>query len=107
MHSPDWAYGVGNATLDKTVPAAVTLSSPSHAATTVNLAWTAARDTQSGIASYDVYKAGVKVASLADGVLSYQATGLTTATAYAFTVKVVDGAGNTSASSNTVSVTTS
>lgn len=107
MFSSELAYGVGNKLMDRTAPAAVTLTSPSHAATTVDLAWNAVTDSGSGITSYDVYKAGVKLTSITDGSLTYHVTGLVTATAYTFTVKVVDGAGNVSAASNTVSVTTS
>jgi hypothetical protein len=106
QHSPDYAYGVGNASMDKTAPAAVTASHGTATSTTVPLSWTAATDSGSGIASYDVYKGGVLNHSVTDGSLAYTVTGLTTATAYTFTVKVVDGAGNTSAASNTVSATT-
>lgn len=107
QHSVEYAYGVGNPVMDKSAPAAVTLSSSAHTTTTVALAWTAAVDTQSGIARYDVYVGGTLNHSITDGSLAYTVTGLTTATAYAFTVKVVDGAGNVSAASNTVNVTTS
>jgi hypothetical protein len=106
MHSPDFAYGIGNASLDKTAPAAVTVSSPSKTTTTVALTWTAGVDKQSGIASYDVYQGATKVTSILDGSLSYTVTGLTTATPYTFTVKVVDGAGNVSVASNSLAVTT-
>lgn len=106
MHPMGWAYGTGNKSMDKTAPAAVTLSSSAKTATTVTLKWTADTDSGSGIASYDVYNGATKVTSITNGALTYQVTGLTTATAYNFTVKAVDGAGNSS-TSNSLAVTTS
>jgi hypothetical protein len=106
MHSMDWAYGVGNVLMDQTAPAAVTLSAGTVTGTTVPLTWTAVTDSGSGIASYDVYQGATKVTSVTNGATSYTVTGLTLSTQYTFTVKAVDGAGNTSAASNAVTVTT-
>lgn len=107
QHGMSFANGVGNPSLDSTPPAAVTLSLGSKTTTTVVLNWTAATDSGSGVASYDVYKAATKVTSVTNGATTYTVTGLTTATAYTFSVKAVDGAGNVSAPSNTLNVTTS
>lgn len=92
-------------TADTTPPTAPVLSSPSHTTTTVDLSWTAGRD-DVGIVAYDVFKAGVLNHTVPFGTDVYTVTGLTTATAYAFTVKARDAAGNSSAASNTVNVTT-
>ena len=70
---------------------------------TVSLSWTAATDNV-GVAGYDVYSGASKVAT-ATGT-STTVTGLAASTAYAFTVRARDAAGNTSGASNTVSVTT-
>lgn len=67
------------------------------------LSWTGSTDNV-GVASYSVYKNSVYVAS-ATGT-TYTVNGLTASTAYSFTVKAKDAAGNLSAVSNTVSVTT-
>lgn len=106
MHPMEWSRGVGNKLIDFTVPTVGVLSTSAKSATTVTLNWTAARDAGSGVASYSVFKGGVLVQA---GItaLTYQVTGLTTATAYAFTVKAVDKIGNVSAASNSLSVTTS
>jgi len=74
-------------------------------ATSVSLAWTASTDNV-GVAGYDVYRGATKVNAANITGTSYTATGLTASTAYTFTVKARDAAGNTSAASNAVSVTT-
>jgi hypothetical protein len=90
---------------DTTAPSAPVLSSPSKTTTTVNLSWTTPGD-DVAVVAYDVYKAGVLTGTVAFGTNTYVATGLTTATAYAFTVKARDAAGNASVASNTMNVTT-
>jgi len=71
--------------------------------TTTNLAWTASTDNVA-VTGYDVYQNGVFKANTAS--TTYAVTGLTASTAYAFTVKAKDAAGNASAASNTANVTT-
>ncbi|MDP5274957.1 glycosyl hydrolase [Chengkuizengella axinellae] len=71
--------------------------------TTVDLAWTAATDNV-GVVGYDVYQNGVYVNSTT--ATSYQIIGLTENTAYTFEVKAKDLAGNESAASNVLAVTT-
>lgn len=106
MHPLDWSLGVGNRLIDSVAPTAPVLTSPAKTTTTVDLAWTASVDTGSGVVAYDVYKAGVLLISVSGATLTYQATGLTTATAYGFQVKARDYAGNATGS-NTLTVTTS
>ena len=82
------------------------LASPSKTATTVNLAWSAATDNSggSGVAGYDVYRNGSLVGS--PSATQYTDGGLTASTAYTYTVRARDNAGNASAQSGSISVTT-
>lgn len=80
-------------------PAAPTLNAKT--ATTVTLDWVAV-DTATG---YKVYKGGVLVADVGN-VVTYQVTGLTTATAYTFTLKAYNAVGDGTASAG-LAVTTS
>ncbi|QHB70055.1 glycosyl hydrolase family 18 protein [Stenotrophomonas sp. 364] len=82
------------------------LASPSKTATTVNLAWSAATDNSggSGVAGYDVYRNGSLVGS--PSATQYTDGGLTASTAYSYTVRARDNAGNASAQSGSISVTT-
>ncbi|WP_281323120.1 GEVED domain-containing protein [Flavobacterium aestivum] len=84
-----------------TVPAALTASGTAQ--TTTNLSWTASTDNV-GVTGYDVYQ-GATLKATVTGT-TYAVTGLTAATAYTFSVKAKDAAGNISASSNVVNVTT-
>jgi chitodextrinase len=88
---------------DTTAPTAPTLSASGTTQTTTNLSWSGATDNV-GVTGYDVYKDGVLLGSTAS--TTYAVSGLTASTAYAFTVKAKDAAGNVSAASNTVNVTT-
>lgn len=91
------------ATPDTTAPSTPTLSASGTTQTTTNLSWSAATDNV-GVTGYDVYRNGAFLASSA--TTSYTASGLTAATTYSFYVVAKDAAGNQSAASNTVSVTT-
>lgn len=93
-----------NDTTPPSVPAG--LAAPSKTATTVNLAWTAATDNSggSGVAGYDVYRNGSLVGS--PSATQYTDGGLTASTAYTYTVRARDNAGNASAQSGSISVTT-
>ncbi len=73
-------------------------------ATSTNLTWGASTDNV-GVTGYDVLRNGATVATVTG--TSYSATGLSPSTAYTFQVKARDAAGNLSAGSNTISVTTS
>ncbi|TDE53971.1 T9SS type A sorting domain-containing protein [Flavobacterium sp. GT3P67] len=84
-----------------TVPTSLTVSGTTS--TTTNLSWTASTDNVA-VTGYDVYK-GVTLQGTTSGT-TYSVTGLTASTAYTFTVKAKDVAGNVSPSSNIVNVTT-
>lgn len=90
-------------TSDTTAPSTPTLSASGTTQTSTNLSWTAATDNV-GVTGYDVYR-GTTLLTTVTGT-TYTATGLTASTAYSFTVRAKDAAGNISASSNTVNVTT-
>jgi len=79
------------------------LNSPGHTATSVALAWTASTDDH-GVSTYDV-RQNVSVVATVTGT-STTVSGLNPATAYSYSVVARDTAGNLSAPSNTVSVTT-
>ncbi|WP_443035114.1 carbohydrate binding domain-containing protein [Streptomyces sp. BE20] len=79
------------------------LRTTGKSAASVNLAWDAATD-NTGVTGYDVYQGATKVAT-ATGT-STTVGGLAAATAYTFTVKARDAAGNTSGASTALTVTT-
>ena len=72
-------------------------------ANATNLSWTASTDNV-GVTAYDVYQGATLKATVT--ATTYAVTGLTASTAYTFSVKAKDAAGNVSASSNVVNVTT-
>ncbi len=89
---------------DTTAPTAPTLSASGITQTATNLSWTGATDNV-GVTGYDVLRNGVLIGSTTTAT-TFAVTGLTAATAYTFNVRAKDAAGNISANSNTVSVTT-
>jgi chitodextrinase len=89
---------------DTTAPTAPTLSASGTTATTTNLSWSGATDNVA-VTGYDVYRNGALLGSTTSAT-TYAVTGLTASTTYTFNVKAKDAAGNVSANSNTVSVTT-
>lgn len=97
----DGSGGPGDDTEAPTAPTG--LRSTGKTATTVALAWTASTD-DVGVTGYDVYSGSTKVQTVTG--TQANVTGLTAETAYTFTVKARDAAGNVSAASNAVSVTT-
>ncbi|MFD6420210.1 glycoside hydrolase family 6 protein [Streptomyces sp. NPDC060194] len=91
---------------DTEAPTAPTaLRSTGKTATSVSLSWTAATDNV-GVTGYDVYRGTTKVNTAPVTGTVYTATGLTAATAYSFTVRARDAAGNTSPASAALAVTT-
>jgi bacillolysin len=102
-----YSVGIGAAyagTADTTAPSTPTnLAASGTTSTSTNLAWTASTDNV-GVTGYNVYQ-GTTLKGTATGT-SAAITGLTAATTYTFSVKAKDAAGNLSASSNTVNVTT-
>lgn len=90
---------------DTTAPSVPTgLTSPSKSATTVSLSWIASTDNV-GVTGYLVLRDGTQVGTPTS--TSYTDSGLSSNTAYSYTVKARDAAGNTSAQSTALSVTTS
>jgi len=88
---------------DMTAPTAPTLAAAGTTQTATNLSWSGATDNVA-VTGYEVYQGATLLGSTA--ATTYAVTGLTAATTYSFTVKAKDAAGNISAASNTVSVTT-
>jgi endo-1,4-beta-xylanase len=104
---PAWTaiQSVLGSSADTTPPSAPTnLNSPSHTSSSVSLSWTASTDNV-GVTGYQVFRGGTQVGTPTS--TSYTDTGLAASTLYTYTVKARDAAGNVSAASNSVSVTTS
>jgi fibronectin type 3 domain-containing protein len=93
---------------DTTPPNAPTgLTANAANATTVNLTWNAATDSginATGVVKYNVLRNGVVIAQ--PTTTTYADTNRAANTTYSYTVQAVDGAGNTSANSNTATATT-
>ena len=101
----DYTVNLTAGTPDTTAPSAPTsLAASGTTQTATNLSWTASTDNV-GVTGYDVYQGATLKASVTG--TTYAVTGLTAATAYTFSVKAKDAAGNISASSNVVNVITS
>ena len=102
-----YAVGIGAAYVgsnDTVAPTAPTnLAASGTTGTTTNLSWTASTDNVA-VTGYDIYQGTTLKGS--STTTSYTVTGLTALTAYSFTVKAKDAAGNVSVASNTVNVTT-
>ncbi|WP_179215629.1 fibronectin type III domain-containing protein [Paenibacillus sp. MY03] len=97
--------GGGGGGGDTQAPTAPTgLASPSKTSISVSLSWTASTDNV-GVTGYEIYN-GSTLAGTTTGATSYTVTGLSASTAYSFTVKAKDAAGNISAASSALSVTT-
>lgn len=84
------------------VPTAVT--SPSKSTTSVDLSWTASTDNV-GVAGYEVFVNGLGTPA-SSTTTSTTVSGLAAGTTYSFTVKAKDAAGNRSAASSAIAVTT-
>ncbi|MGI5207907.1 glycosyl hydrolase family 18 protein [Spirillospora sp. CA-108201] len=109
-----WFTGctINGATCDGSVPpekdteapsAPAGLRSSGKTATSVSLAWNASTDNV-GVTGYDVYNGSAKAASVTG--TGTTVGGLSAKTAYTFTVRAKDAAGNASPASSPVSVTT-
>ncbi|MDQ6529962.1 endonuclease [Flavobacterium sp. LHD-85] len=89
---------------DTQAPTAPTsLASTSKTATSISLSWTASTDNVA-VTGYDIYANSILKTTVSGTTATI--TGLTASTAYSIYVKAKDAAGNASASSNTISVTT-
>ena len=100
----DYTVNIVVGTADTTAPSAPTaLTASGTTQTTTTLSWNAATDNV-GVTGYDLYRGTTLLGTVS--TRTYNVTGLTAATAYTFSVKAKDAAGNVSASSNVVNVTT-
>lgn len=98
------ASSTGSTPGDTTAPSTPAgLRASGTTATSTNLAWSASTD-DVGVAGYEVLRNGVVVGTTSG--TSFAATGLSASTTYSFTVRAYDAAGNRSAASGAVSVTT-
>jgi chitinase len=93
--------GGGTDTSPPTVPG--NLRSTGVTGSTVSLAWNASTDNV-GVTGYEIYRGGALVTTVTG--TSHTDTGLSAGTAYAYTVRARDAAGNRSAASNAVTATT-
>ncbi|MCG7528607.1 fibronectin type III domain-containing protein [Streptomyces sp. OfavH-34-F] len=86
-----------------TAPRGVTVQASS--ATSAHVMWKAATD-DTAVTGYEVYREGKKVKAVPASKVMIDVEGLTASTAYTFTVRARDAAGNLSAPSAAVRVTT-
>ncbi|MFJ6793973.1 cellulase family glycosylhydrolase [Streptomyces sp. NPDC091268] len=86
-----------------TVPGGLTATAKT--ANSVSLSWAASTDNVA-VTGYDVYRGTAKVNGTAVTGTTYTNTGLTPSTAYSYTVRARDAAGNVSAPSASLAVTT-
>ena len=98
----DGSGGPGPDTTPPSVPGG--LRSTGVTSTSVSLAWTASTDNV-GVTGYDVYRGTTRVSTVTG--TSATVTGLAASTAHSFSVAARDAAGNVSARSAAISVTTS
>ncbi len=98
------ALSVTTSAPDTTPPSVPTSLAKSGAtATTMTLTWGTSTD-NTAVSGYKVYRNGTQVGTSAS--TSYTDTGLTASTTYSYTVSAYDPAGNTSAQSTAVNMTT-
>jgi beta-glucosidase len=108
--TPLYPYGFGltyaSSTTDTVAPSVPGTPVASQVTSTgLTLSWAASTDTGgSGLAGYDVYRGATRIGT--PSTASFAVTGLTPFTRYEFTVVARDTAGNRSAASPAVSVTT-
>ncbi|MET9881654.1 fibronectin type III domain-containing protein [Streptomyces sp. NPDC006430] len=101
------AAGLGGCTESDTTPPAVPagITAQAGSATSVHVMWQAP-DPADAVTNYQVFQAGRLVRELPADRTMVDVTGLAPQTAYAFTVRARDAAGNTSAPSASVAATT-
>ncbi|MFI5529906.1 glycoside hydrolase family 6 protein [Kitasatospora sp. NPDC051853] len=88
---------------DTTAPTAPTGLTGTATSSGATLSWTASTD-NTGVTGYQVFRNGVQVGT--STATSYTDSGLTASTAYSYTVRARDAAGNVSAASAALTVTT-
>lgn len=99
-----WSPGPGGGD-DQAPTAPGNPSASAVEATSATLSWSASSDNV-GVTGYRVYRDSALVATVAGGSTSHTDRGLTPETGYTYTVRAVDAAGNQSAPSTAVRVTT-
>jgi chitodextrinase len=103
-HSSTLTVSTAAVPADSTAPSAPTgLAVSTKTATSVSLSWTASTD-NIAVTGYNVFRGASLVGS--PKTANFVDTGLTASTAYTYTVKAFDAAGNVSASSSSLNVTT-
>ena len=103
VSATNFTIGTGGTT-DTTAPSApTTLTASGTTSSSTNLSWAASTDNV-GVTGYDVYQGATFKATVTS--TSYAVSGLSASTAYTFSVIAKDAAGNVSAASNVVNVTT-
>lgn len=94
----------GGTSTDTTAPTIPTnLTASSITTTSATVSWTASTDNV-GVTAYKIFRNGTQVGTSTS--TSYGLTGLTAGTTYSITVQAYDAAGNSSASSTALSLTT-
>jgi acid phosphatase type 7 len=105
-NAPQLVLTTSAITTDTTAPSAPTgLRTTAVAQTEVDLAWTASAD-DVGVAGYSVYRDGTAIATVGGAPTSYADQAALAGTPYVYTVDAFDAAGNRSARSSSLSVTT-
>ncbi|SNT36744.1 Por secretion system C-terminal sorting domain-containing protein [Ekhidna lutea] len=100
----DYTVNITGGGGDTEAPTAPTnLAASNVTETTLTLNWTASTDNV-GVTGYDVYQGSTNIGTVTNTTANV--TGLTSGTSYTFTVTAKDAAGNESAASNAVNVTT-
>src|SRR5713226_725701 len=98
------SVNVNNPVADTTPPSVPSgLSATPASSTQINLSWNASTDNV-GVAGYKVFRSGAQVGTSSS--TSYQDVGLTPSTTYSYAISAYDAAGNQSAQSPALSVTT-
>lgn len=91
-------------TIDLTAPSTPSgLTSSNITETSVDLSWAASSDNVA-VSGYDIYNGASVIGT--SPTTSYAVTGLTASTSYTFSVRAKDAAGNESANSNSINITT-
>ncbi|MDB5321657.1 MAG: hypothetical protein JWN40_3288 [Phycisphaerales bacterium] len=112
---PDNAYDPGTTSsatgtiadfyLDSTPPSQPVIVSVSSTSTTVSLNWSASSD-DVGVASYEILRNGVSIASVGGTTTSFTQTGLPSNTSFNYIIRARDDAGNVSTDSTSAAITT-
>ena len=103
VNNANISVNAGSGSTDTVAPTTPTLSASGTTSTTTNLSWSGATDAV-GVTGYDVYQGSSLIGNTAS--TTYTVTSLIPSTAYSFTVRAKDAAGNISTASNTATITT-